>query len=221
MVKNVVTFFWHSGTLVLEYIRCDNFTKELLEYWSLHILLPLFFTIEERYHFLHAGAVEVDEKPILFIAESFGGKSTMTDFFIKQGHKLISDDKVPIYEKKGQNFVCSSHPHHRPYRKTEDLGIFVKKFLTDPKVIFAIYELEKGEIDDEIVISELKGIEKFKSLRYRSEINIPYLKHIRFNLLTSLAQEVPVYKIRVPWSLERLYEVYSNILTHVDSKKRC
>ena len=82
-VKEIVIFFWHSGTLTLEYQKQDHFTEKLLEYWALHIVLPIFFTIEETYDFLHTGAVEVDGKPILFAAESFGGKSTMTDYFHK------------------------------------------------------------------------------------------------------------------------------------------
>ena len=61
----------------------------MLEYWCFHIVLPIFFTIEETFDFLHAGAVEVEGKLILFVAESFGGKSTMTDFFMKQGHTSI------------------------------------------------------------------------------------------------------------------------------------
>lgn len=66
-VKDVMTFFWYSDTLTLEYIKHSNFTKGLLEYWSLHIVLPIFFTIEEIYTFLHAGAVDVNQKHLLFM----------------------------------------------------------------------------------------------------------------------------------------------------------
>lgn len=100
-VEGVVTFFWTSGELTIDYVKADNFTSELLAYWILHVVLPIFLTIEEHCYFLHAGAVEIDEKPVLFVAESFGGKSTMTDFFIKQGHVMVSDDKVGVFEKHG------------------------------------------------------------------------------------------------------------------------
>ncbi len=213
-VKNVVTFFWYSGALGLEYIKHDNFTEELLEYWCLHIVLPVFFTIEETFDFLHAGAVEVDGEPILFVAESFGGKSTMTDFFMKQGHTMISDDKVATYEKNSQFFSIPSHPHHRPYRKMEDLGLFVENFSTVSKPIHAVYELEKGEVDEKITIIELKGTEKFISLRYSSEMNLFFQKQKCFEYLTKMAKKVPVFKVKVPWDLERLDEVHDAICKH-------
>jgi len=219
-VKGVVTFFWHSGTLSLEYIKHDNFREELLEYWCLHIVLPLFFTIEEIYDFLHAGAVEIDGKPILFIAESFGGKSTMTDFFMKQGHTIVSDDKVATYKKEGLFFAVPSHPHHRPYRKMEDLGFLVKNFSTESKPIHAIYELEKREENTVIIITELKGIEKFKSLRYASETNLYFQKTRRFDYLMQMAKITQVFKVVVPWDIKRLEEVYEIIVNHSKSIKK-
>ena len=213
-VKSVVKFFWHSDTLGLEYIKYDNFTEELLEYWCLHIVLPIFFTIEETFDFLHAGAVEVDGKPILFVAESFGGKSTMTDFFMKQGHTMLSDDKVATYEKEGHFLVVPSHPHHRPHRGMEDLGFFIENVSKDPKPIHAMYELEKADENSEVSIVEVKGTEKFKSLRYASEINLFFMKPKRFAYLMQLAQVVPVYRVSVPWDLERLDEVYYKIVHH-------
>ncbi len=213
-IKDVMTFFWYSGALILEYVKHKNFTEALLEYWCLHIVLPLFFTIEETYNFLHASAVEVEGKPILFVAESFGGKSTMTDFFMKQGHMMISDDKVAMYEKDSKFFAVPSHPHHRPYRKMEDIGFFVETFGTRPKPVYVIYELEKTETGAKVEITELQGIEKFKTLRYASEMNIFFLKPKRFEFLMNMANEVAVYKVGVPWNIEKLSEVYSVICEH-------
>ncbi len=214
-VKEVVTFFWHSGTLSLEYIKHENFTEALLEYWCLHIVLSVFFTVEETYDFLHAGAVEVEGKPILFVAESFGGKSTMTDFFMKQGHTMISDDKVATYEKNGQFFAVPSHPHHRPYRRMEDLGFFVENFSSGTKPIHTIYELEKADRNAAVKIVELQGVEKFKSLRKSSEINLSSLMPNRFQFLSVLIQEIPVFKVIIPRNFDRLEEVYNIIIKHL------
>ena len=218
-VKGVVTFFWYSGTLNVEYIKHYNFTETLLEYWCLHIVLPLFFTIEEIFDFLHAGAVEVDGKPILFTAESFGGKSTMTDFFMKQGHTMISDDKVAAYEENGQIFSVPSHPHHRPYRKTEDLGFFVENFVSEPKSIHTVYELEKADENADVQIIEIRGFEKFKSLRYASEIDIFFLKKKRFIFLTNMAKNVYMFKVKVPWDMKKLKNVYNAIVQHSKTLK--
>ncbi len=213
-IEEVVRFFWRSGTKTLRYTELEKFTSRLLEYWALQMVLPTFFTIEETYDFLHAGAVEIDGKPILFIAESFGGKSTMTDFFLKQGHTMISDDKVASYEENGQFFAVSSHPHHRPHRKMEDLGFFVSNVAGTPKPMHAIYELDRAKPDAFIGITELHGIEKFKSLRYSSDINLSFQKSKRFTFLSRLAKVVPVYKVTVPWDMERLPEVYEAICEH-------
>ncbi len=213
-IGNVLTFFWCSDTMMIEYAAGKNFTPELLEYWTLHILLPIFLTIEEHGYFLHAGAVEIDSVPILFVAESFGGKSTMTDFFMNQGHAMVSDDKVGVLEKHGEFLAVPSHPHHRPYRKMEDLGYFVENMSTSPKPIGAIYVLHRVSPDAKIAIEELKGIEKFKFLRFNSEINLSFLKSQRLEDLSRLAENVPVYKIMLPWNMDRLEEVYQTILHH-------
>lgn len=213
-VKNVLTFFWYGETLSIEYIKHDEFTENLLEYWCLHTVLPIFLTIEETFDFLHAGSVEVDGKPILFIADSFGGKSTMTDFFMKKGHPVISDDKVGTYEKNGHFFTVSSHPHHRPYRRMEDLGFYIDNFSIVSKPIHAIYELEKGNVDDEVIITELTGVKKFISLRYASELNLYFKKIKRFDYLMQLGKKVPVFKVNVPWEINRLSEVHKAITEH-------
>jgi len=217
-VEDVMVFFWESGTETLRYIPHKKFTSRLLEYWALHIVLPIFFTVEEKYDFLHAGAVEVEGKPILFVAESFGGKSTMTDYFLKKGHMLVSDDKVATYEVDGKFICTASIPFHRPYRKLEDLGYFVENIAHTPKPIHAIYELDRSEANAEIGITELSGIEKFKALRYSSEYNLSFLKTKRFAYLTRLAKAVPVYKVTVPWDLDRLDEVYKIIIMHTSTK---
>ncbi len=219
-IKGVVTFVWHSGSANIEYFQQENFTQDLLEYWCLHYALPIFFTVEETYDFLHAGAVEVAGKPILFVADSMGGKSTMTDYFIKQGHTMISDDKVARYEKDDRYFAVSSHPHHRPYRKMEDLGFFVENFATEAKPIHAVYELERADADAEIVFIELHGIEKFQSLHYADLIALFFLKPRRLSFQMKMAKAVPVFKVIVPWDLDRLHEVYDSIIEHVESIKR-
>ncbi len=213
-IEEVVRFFWRSGTKTLRYTELEKFTSRLLEYWALQMVLPTFFTIEETYDFLHAGAVEIDGKPILFIAESFGGKSTMTDFFLKKGHTMISDDKVACYKSSDNFFAVASHPHHRPHRKMEDLGFFVTNVAKIPKPMHAIYELDRAKSDASVGIVELHGIEKFKSLRYSSDINLSFQKSRRFVFLADLAKVVPVYKVTVPWDMERLSEVYDMIVKH-------
>ncbi len=213
-VKGVLSFYWQRGSLTLEYVEHENFTKALLEYWTLHSVLPIFFTIEKVYNFLHAGAVEVEGKPILFIAESFGGKSMITDYFMRQGHTMVSDDSVGTYEKDGVFYAVPSHPHHRPHRAMEDLGFFVENIAKEPKPIHAIYALEKSDANAEVEIVELQGIEKFKALGYSSMINLSLLKPKRFKYHSHLTQAIPIYRVSVPWDMDRLREVHDKIVAH-------
>lgn len=213
-VVDVVHFFWNSGTNIILYIPGKLFTQKLLKYWILHIILPTFFTIEETYCFLHAGAVEVSEKPVLFFADSFGGKSTLTNYFLKQGHPLITDDKLAIEEKEGHFFALSSYPYHRPYRQLETLGYFTDNVTVEPKPIHTVYALDRATYDAVVNVTELQGIEKFKVLRYGSEFNLSFLKTNQFAFLSRLFKGVRVYRVTVPWDMERLPEVYSTICEH-------
>ena len=213
-IEGVVTFRWESGDNTICYRPGEGFTPDLLKYWTFHNVLPLFFTIEERYDFLHAGAVLLDDNAVLFSAESFGGKSTMTDFFIRKGHAMLSDDKVAVQEKEGAFLAVPSYPYHRPYRNTEDLGCFVNAMAPAPVRIRAVYELTRAAPDAEITMAPLSGVAKFKSLRFSSEINLSFLKPERFRVLSAMANCVPVYRVSVPWELRRLEEVYAALCRH-------
>ena len=63
-------------------------------------------------------------------------------------------------------------------------------------------------------IVELKGIEKFKAFHYSTFIDFDFMKKERFIFFTEMAKHVPVYRINVPWDLERLDEVYDAIVEH-------
>jgi len=216
-VKNVVTLFWTSGADKLGYVKHKNFDETLLQYWALHVVLPVYFIIEGIYDFLHAGAVEIDGQPVLFIAKSFGGKSTLTDYFMKQGHTMISDDKVATFQKEGKYYAVSSHPHNRPYRNLEDLGFFVEDFSTSPKPLKLIYLLEKAEPTADIEIELLSGFEKIIALRNAKEMNLFFPESKQLEYLSNIAKQVSLFKVTVPRDLERLSEVYNAIIKHSTS----
>jgi len=213
-VKDIVSFYWIGGERKIYYAFGKKGNADLLSFWFIHLLLPLYMTLENMYDFLHAGAVEVDGKPILFIAPSMGGKSTMTDYFIKQGHPLISDDKVPTFIADGKFMAVGSHPYHRPYRKFEELGYRVEHFTAELKPIHAFYELEGMEGDAEITIEEISGFKKFDVLLPNYLYMLSYLKPKRLKYLSSMLNSIRVFRIQVPWDIERLGEVYSKIVEH-------
>lgn len=215
LVENVVTFSTKVGENNIYYRLYKEGTQKLAMYWFTHTFLPILFTMEQVYYFLHAGAVEIESKPVLFVAASFGGKSTMTDFFIQKGHTMISDDKVAVYENEKDIMAVPSYAFHRPYRKVEDLGYPVENFSKEPKKMHAIFNLVKSDANAQIEIQEINGIEKFKILRFSTEIDFHMNSKARFEMLSKIANNVKLYNIIVPWDMNRLEEVYEKIVNFI------
>lgn len=213
-IENVITFYARLGSNKIFFKYYKNGNKELLKYWLFHTFLPILFTLENKYYFIHAGAVEINEKPVLFIANSFGGKSTLTDYFIKKNHTMISDDKVGTYIKNDLIYSVPSYSYHRPYRKIEDLGIYVENFAKKNKPIAKIYNLIKVNPSESIIINEITGINKFTALRYATDIDLQVNKKSRFEMLSKIANTIKVYNISIPWNIDRLEEVYQTIIEH-------
>ncbi len=213
-VKNVVTFYWRSGEETIYYELCEQGDSNLLSFWFTHILLPLYLSLENLYDFLHAGCVDVDGATIMFIAPSMGGKSTMTDFFIRRGHGLISDDKVPTLFEEGQFLAGGSHPYHRPYRRSEELGYYVQNFIPQFKPIRAFYLLEAVGVEGDVTVTEVRGAGRFNILYPNYIYNFHFLQQKRLHYLAGILNTTHVFNITVPWDFARLEEVHDIICSH-------
>ena len=211
-VQGLVRFVWYCGDRTLHYLPQPALTPELLQFWSLHTIIPMMLALDESYSVLHVGAVEAAGEALIFSAESFGGKSTMTDYFLKQGHALLSDDTLGIYKEEGSFKAVASYPFHRPYREAESLGYKVTSVINEPLAIKAVYLLEKSDAEAEVVITEVKGIEKYRAFHFSTFINFDFMKEHRFKTLSEMANAITVYKVTVPWDKKRLSEVYKQIV---------
>jgi hypothetical protein len=216
-VENVISYTWQSNSHEMFYTFHEGATDEIFKFWLYHIVLPIKLSIEQVYKFLHAGAVEIDENAVLFMAPSFGGKSTLTDYFLQRGHPLITDDKMATFEKDGEYYAVPSHPYHRPFRTVEVLGHLCENPATQIRPIHAIYILAKAEADAPIVIRRLKGVEKFSRLHEGGEMNFSFFTPQYVAYLAGLANRIKVYEIIVPHDMERLEEVYQSIKEHTNS----
>jgi len=217
VVEECVTFVCNIRKKEICYKKEEHFTQKLMEYWLIHIVLPLFFTLEGRYYLFHTGSVEVDGEAVLFMGDSYAGKSTLTDFFLAQGHALLSDDKLAsFFDEEQQAFrVHASHPYHRPYRAKEDLGIKAKNFEAKSLPIAKVYWLEPVEASENVSIKELKGVQKFERLRYSTEMDIDLDQKERFRYITKFANSVSMYEVKVPHDLKKLQLVYEKIKEHI------
>ena len=217
-IKGVMSILWFPNTLNISYIPQDGYTVKLLQFWILHTILPMKLALENIYDILHVGAVEVNNATIIFSAESFGGKSTMTDFFIQQGHTLFSDDTLGIYRVDETFMAVPSYPFHRPYREAEALGYKITNASTTPKPIKAFFLLERALPDAPIEIIEVKGIKKYRAFHFSTFVNFDFMKETRFKRLSAIAHAIPVYVVTVPWDLKRLPEVYAKIVKYLGLK---
>ena len=52
-VKDVVRFYWIGGETKIFYQMGEKGDENLLSFWFTHLLLPLYFTLEDQYDFLH------------------------------------------------------------------------------------------------------------------------------------------------------------------------
>lgn len=213
-VENVISFIWKTDEKQIRYRYHELATEDIFQFWLYHVVLPIYFSISQTYRFLHAGAVEIEGKPVLFMAPSHGGKSTLTDYFLSRGHPLITDDKMATFERDGNYYAVPSHPYHRPFRTVEVLGHLCKNPATQIHPIHAIYILAKDEPDAECSIRLLKGVEKFSRLHEGGEMNFSFFTPQYVSYLAALANKVPVFSVTVPHDLERLEEVYQIIKNH-------
>lgn len=213
-VENVISFAWTTKGNTISYRYYELATEDIFRFWLYHIVGPIYFSINRRYNFLHAGAVEIKDKPVLFMAPSHGGKSTLTDYFIQRGHPLITDDKMATFQRDGNYYAVPSHPYHRPFRTVEVLGHLCQNPATQTRPIHAIYILEKAEADVPCVIRRLKGVEKFSRLHEGGEMNFSFFTPQYVSYLAGLANAVNVFNVIIPHDLNRLEEVYQIIKEH-------
>ena len=218
-VKDVLRFYWIGGEPTIYYQLDDKGDAKLLGFWFIHLLLPLYFTLEQTFDFFHAGAVEVEDNNIFFLAPSLGGKSTMTDFFIKEGHTLIADDKVATFPVNNRFMAVTSHPYHRPYRKFEELGIRVQHHKNLCAPIHTLYYLEKSPASSKPMISEVNGVEKFKIILPNYLYMFPHLMAYRLQYLSKLLHSIKIFRIQVPWKIQQLNSVHRVICQHCRNLK--
>jgi len=214
-IKDVVVLCWDSDKREISYIKNKYYTPKRLQFWIFHTFFPLILEEEKIYHILHVGAVEIDGKAILFSAPSFGGKSTLTEYFLNRGHRLLSDDSLAIEKIDGIYYAIPSYPFSRPYRELETLGLYRENFVKYPKVISAIFQLNRSKPDSNIGVSSINGVEKFKTLYMSSFINFSSFKADRYRYYSDMANSIDIYKIDIPWNRERLSEVYREIVISI------
>ena len=216
-IEGVIIFRWEKGTNTIRYTTLKDANGRLIQYWLLHTFLPVYYLLEEKYQMLHVGGVELDGKACFFAAPSFGGKSTLTHYFLQQGHRLLSDDTLGVYKKGKQYYAVPSYPYIRNYRKIEDLGSPVENFSRQSMPIGRIYRLVQVGSNSDISIRKTRGIEKFSVVEMCRDIKFPIAKEEHLEAWIDFTRNIPIYEIMIPQDQNRLEEVYQAIIKHTNS----
>ena len=213
-VRNVLSYRFILGDEYIEYSFCNHKNEKLLEYWLFHVVFPIFLVFRDKRLFLHSGAVSYGDTALVFLANSFGGKSTITDFFLKKGHLLVTDDKLLIDEADGTFYAVPSFAYHRPFRDFETLGIYTKNFDPSKRKIRSMYVLKKADADASVSFEKIKGVEKFQILKGSIEFDFYFMFEKNSKYLAKMCNHIELFYVMVPWNIDRLNEVYEKIILH-------
>ncbi|MGO4694890.1 aldolase [Paenibacillus sp. 2TAB26] len=176
--------------------------------------------IQRSIYPLHGSAVVINGNAYAFIGESGAGKSTLASAFVGRGHKLVTDDIVPISFLPAEHrpIVTPSYPQQKLWQQSLDafgmnnaelrsihgretkFCISVEdKYYTDPIPLAGIFLLEKSDVDG-INIQAVKKLERLPLLfqhTYRHFL-IPKMNLMswHFGFSSKLGERLPIYHLR-------------------------
>ncbi len=185
---------------------------------------------------LHANAVVVEGRAVAFSGRSGSGKSTLAAWCHDHGHAVFADDVAAVDHRGGRAVLLPGLQRLRLWRSAleasgrqavdhqqsyvgdsdyDKYDVVIDRSVDDPVPLAAIYLLEAG---DRFSIEPLSGMEAVDALvanSYRGEfVGAMDLTHDHLARCISIAREVPVFRARRPWGLERLDEACAGLLEH-------
>ena len=214
----------------------------------LNFLGPVMSMWLEQHGFqvLHASAVLINKKVVLFLAESQQGKSTIASAMVKMGCPLLSDDLVPVKYCQAENqfYAYSSYPviklwpdQFKRLFKQENPESFLDKDLKKCRVrvdhlnpelfcnksypLAAIYKLCRRDELIKILIEPVSRIESVTELiqySFAAPIMIATgWQPQRLEEFSKLSSHIPVHNLIYPSDIENLDSVCEQIINNFAS----
>lgn len=213
-IEGLFSFQWSNQHDRIQVSSIGDPDMKLLSFWLLHTVIPVYLMLKETSFFLHASAIEVDNQALLFLAPSFGGKSSLADYFVQQGYNIISDDKIRLQHRFDRYLAFPSHPYRRPFRQNEILGKLSDHFAECSRPVNVLYLLNLVQPECAFCINKIKGLNKFVLLKeaYLYEPASLTEKEIKNVLL--MVQQCNMFSIDIPSGLEHLPATLKTILQH-------
>lgn len=176
---------------------------------------------------LHSNTIVIDGKAFALSGRSGAGKSTLAAMLLKRGHRLISDDVLPVFEEGGQTYGLPGSQNLRLWGEAIELigestkglrradGIRDKYFLpttvektTEPWPLAALIWLERG-VTERHLLRPCQGIFRtraiFKAI-YRQHLWRDYAAMGTSEITKLSLPGVAVFDLLRPRSLDLLEE---------------
>jgi hypothetical protein len=212
-ISGVGLFHLCQGEALICCTLVPGVSMQTTMYWLMSFVIPVYLLLDASLEFLHASAVEIDGGAIAFLADAMGGKSTIASFFLDQGHALLTDDQLGIFEKE-IFLAVPGIPFVRPYRQVEDVGTPASRFVSNPIPLRALYFLELGS--EPTRVTPISGahatIALARNRRLLASKKLPHLAKWGFLRIAALSSSIQVSKLAVPRDFKRLREVYEAVL---------
>jgi hypothetical protein len=212
-VDGVASFRINRTRAVISCQLAPHVADELLCYWLLRYMVPFYLAFEGPATFFHGSAVKVRDGAVGFLAESFGGKSTLANYLQQQGHPLVTDDDL-LVDGEGPFLAVPSIPFIRTCRSQEVLGIRVERFANRPVPLRKLYILGLSEAPASVI--SLSKIEGVAALLQQNRFRFVEKLTQRFRFCVRLASSIRISRLVMPRALSRLEEVHQTLLIDLE-----
>lgn len=186
---------------------------------------------------LHASAMLVDDKAVLFCGQSGAGKSTMAAALGKRGHTLLSDDlctvdtsaadppvvfpdgrKHKLWEKAIEKLELSDQQGPEVRHQIHKFFVEPTKARTTASPIAAVYDLREARGPDPLEIEKPALAEAAMIIRrnaYRQKIMWRLGQQTNyFRAASQIASQQGIYVLKRPLDFHRIEEVVDRLEAH-------
>lgn len=236
--QSIGTFLIEDGnTVICDPVSPDITTKKIFRRF-LESQVMAMLLLQRDLLILHASAVSVDERGIIFLGPRGAGKSTTASAFYQTGYALLEDDIVALKFVDGTPIVLPGIPQLRLSTDTVDsldvqntskpaLDWGEKKHYHEvdshlsPCPLAGCYFLEEG---DELSISELSGSDRFFRLLEhvypQGLLSDDHMTDSDFERCSMVLESVPIRTIHRPKEFGILPSIVEMVVDDINLKTK-
>ncbi len=231
--EKVGKFLIQGGALVIVEPETDVLEEDLQPFLTGPLLSVLLH--QRGCLVLHASAVAINDEAVIFLGAKGYGKSTLAAHLQVRGHRLISDDIVPVDFADDRVLTVPGYPRIKLFEDSitavgadsANLPLihkFVEKrsfqcaenFSTEPVVLRGVYVLAENE---EVFLENLSPADAFIEVTKHTYLN-RYLEALNclpehFRQCQKLIQSIPVFKLNRPHNFMAMNEVCATLENHI------